>query len=171
MHSSRDQVIAAMRKLDSATLRGKLATGELTEIARGLAEDILSERERGGTEGNVREVSPAQTGPIDDAVMDFVRQPFGWSFTGWLVALLVCLPIVASFGTHAKQQGDQAFLYGVILLQSIFLAGILRVISSIFTSSLSLGLLAKLVAVGVLIFAIGGLTLCSTLAQSGWGGG
>jgi hypothetical protein len=79
--------------------------------------------------------------------------------------------IVASFGTHAKQKADQTFLYGVVLLQSLCLAGILRSVSSIFTSSLSLGLLGKLLAAGMLAFAIAGLTLCSTLAQSGWGGG
>jgi hypothetical protein len=160
MHASRDQIAAAMWKLDSATLRGKLASGKLTGMAKGLAEDILSQRQREGKED-----------PLDDAILDFVRRPFGWSWVSWSVALLICLPVVASFGTHARQKGDQAVLYGIILLQSLLLAGILKTISSIFTSSLSLGLLGKLIAVGLLAFTIGALTLCSMFAQSGWGGG
>jgi hypothetical protein len=171
MNSSRDQIATAMRKLDSATLRGKLATGELTEMAKGLAEEILSERQRDGVEEPVGEVASTRVDPLDDAVVDFVRRPFGWGWITWLAVLLVCVLIVASFGTHAKQKADQTFLYGVVLLQSLCLAGILRSVSSIFTSSLSLGLLGKLLAAGMLAFAIAGLTLCSTLAQSGWGGG
>lgn len=171
MHSSRDQIAAAMRKLDSATLRGKLATGELTEMAKGLAEEILGERQRDGVEEPVREVSSPRADSLDDAIVDFVRRPFGWSWITWLAVLLVCVLVVASFGTHSKQKADQTFLYGVILLQSLCLAGILRSISSIFNSSLSLGLWGKLLAAGMLAFAIAGLTVCSTLAQSGWGGG
>lgn len=171
MISSRDQIAAAMRKLDSATLRGKLATGELTEMAKGLAEEILNERQRDRAEEPVGEVTPTHVDPLDEAIVDFVRKPFGWDWITWLAVLLVCVMVVASFGTHAKLKADQTFLYGVILLQSLCLAGILRSISSIFTSSLSLGLLGKLLAAGMLAFAIAGLTLCSALAQSGWGGG
>jgi hypothetical protein len=81
MNSSRDQIATAMRKLDSATLRGKLATGELTEMAKGLAEEILSERQRDGVEEPVGEVASTRVDPLDDAVVDFVRRPFGW---GWI---------------------------------------------------------------------------------------
>ena len=170
-HASSDQIAAAMRRLDSATLRGKLATGELTEMAKGLAEEVLSERQRDGLEETAGEVSSIQVDPLDDAIVDFVRRPFGWSWITWLAVLVACVLVVASFGTHAKLKADQTFLHGVILLQSVCLAGILRCISSIFTSSLSLGLLGKLLAAGMLAFAIAGLTLCSVLAQSGWGGG
>jgi hypothetical protein len=38
VHSSRDQVAAATWKLDSATLRGKLASGKLTEMTKGSTE-------------------------------------------------------------------------------------------------------------------------------------
>jgi hypothetical protein len=171
MHSSRDQIAAAMQKLDSATLRGKLATGELTEMAKGLAEEILNQRELDGSKEPAIVAIPDENDPLDDAILDFVRRPFGWSWISWILAMLPCLVVVASFGTHAKNAADQSFLYGVIILQSLFLAGILRVIASIFKSSLSLGILGKLIAVGLLFFAIGTLTVCSTLAQSGWGGG
>jgi hypothetical protein len=160
-----------MQRLDSATLRGKLASGDLTEMATGLAEEILRERERGALEEPGNEVPSVRNDRADDALVDFVREPFGWSWLVWCFVVLFCLLVVASFGTQARQSGDQTFLYGVIMLQSLLLAGIFRAVSSILTSSMSLGILGKLVVIGVFVFAIGGLTMCSVLAQSGWRGG
>jgi hypothetical protein len=171
MPPSRDQLSAAIRKLDSATIRGKLAAGELTPLARSVAEEILVERERDGTEVAPVKSHPPEEDPVAVMAADFARKPFGWSWGAWAVATLVFVPIVASFGSHARNPGDQAFLYAVILLQSLILAGILRGLASVFTSSGSLGLLGKVFAVGVLLFAMGALTVCSLFAQSGWRGG
>ena len=171
MHSSRDQIASAMRKLDSATIRGKIATGELTQGAAEIAEELLVQRDREGSEEPIIDDRPSQDDPILNATADFFREPFGWSWIKWTAAVFICIPIVASFGTHARQENDQTFLYFVILAQSLILAGILRTIGGIFTSALSLGILGKALAIGILLYALGALSVCSILAQSGWGGG
>ena len=171
MTPSAKQIAAAMQRLDSATLRGRLASGELTETGRALAQELLRQREQEGNEEPAVASESLPVAPLENAILEFGRRPFGWSWGNWVVAILLCVMVVASFGTHARQRTDQTFLYGVIFLQSLLLAGILRAVSSIFTSSLSLGLLGKIIAVGLLCYVIGLLTICSTLAQSGWGGG
>ena len=82
MHSSRDQIVSAMRKLDSATIRGKIATGELTQGAAEIAEELLVQRDREGSEEPIIDDWPSQDDPLLNATADFLREPFGWN---WII--------------------------------------------------------------------------------------
>ena len=106
MLPSRDQLIAAMRELDTAAIRGKLASGELTEIAQAVATEELSRRDQEDDEC----IQP-RYGPVDDfdlghASINFLKQPLGWGWMNWMVLLLICAPIVMSFGVSAKQKAE-----------------------------------------------------------------
>ena len=143
----------------------------MTQGAAEIAEELLVQRDREGSEEPIIDDRPSQDDPLLNATADFLREPFGWNWIRWTAAVFICILIVASFGTHARQGNDQLFLYVVILAQSLILAGILRTIGGIFTSSLSLGILGKALAIGILLFALGTLSVCSMFAQTGWGGG
>jgi len=71
----------------------------------------------------------------------------------------------------AKNKADQSFLHGVIVLQAALLAGLFRVVASVFSSASSMGVLARFLVVGAICFALFVLTMCSVIAESGWKGG
>jgi hypothetical protein len=164
MVPTREQLAATMRTLPRHLLEAKLASGELTEIAEGVATDELKRREQEGEP--VVEQEPAGT-DARRSMEDFT----GWSLTAWSIAFAIALFVVVAFGTTARNKGDQSFLYGVILTQAALLAGLFRVVASVFSSESSLGTLGKILVVGAICFALFILTMCSVMSQSGWKGG
>lgn len=104
-------------------------------------------------------------------IKGFLAEPFGWSWGKWLALFAVCVAVVASFGTKAKQPGDQSFLFVVIGLQAATLSGIIRLAIAVFSFDSPGGLPGKLVAIAALGVVLFGLAICSVLAQHGWGGG
>jgi len=166
---SREQLAVAIAALSSEAIRSKLQSNELTALGKAVAEAELARRAR---EGEPAVESAAENfGEAHYETSEFLRRPLGWSWGQWFVATGLCIMIVSLFGTTARNKADQSFLYAVILIQAVALAGIVRAVSSIFASSSTLGVLGKIAAVGILCFVLAALTLCSGMAQHGWGGG
>ncbi|MGH8582112.1 MAG: hypothetical protein ACREWG_04850 [Gammaproteobacteria bacterium] len=166
---SREQLAIAMGALSTESIRSKFQSGELTEQGQSVAEEELARRAREGEPPAEPQFSPALFDSTP--VYNIFERPFGWSWGQWLAVVGFCFLVVISFGVTAKNAVDQVFLLAVILLQAIALAGILRAIAAIFFSSSALGVFGKLVAIlalGAILFA---LTVCSVIAQHGWGGG
>ena len=166
---SREQLSIAIGALSSESIRAKLRGNELTVLGRSVAEEELTRRDQAGSS----EVTPSAPDIYEEreSASEFLQRPLGWSWVQWLAVTGVCVLIVALFGTTARNKADQSFLYAVILVQSLALAGIIRAVTAIFSSSPVHGVLTKILAVGALGFVLFALTLCSGMAQHGWGGG
>ena len=109
-------------------------------------------------------VAQEKTAPVA-----FSRRPFGWSWAQWFVVVGFCALVIGLFGASAKNRNDQGFLFGVILFQAIVLAGVVRAIGAMFLSSPTVGVLGRLAVILVLGVVLFLLTVCSNLAQHGWG--
>ena len=172
-HVSREQLTATFRGLATQTVRELLASGELTPIAREVAQQELELRE--GEPQEPEEPRDQGLSPIEAAVAqrlrDFLREPFGWTWGMWLALLVPCVAVVAVFGTKARSQDNQWVLYVVILLQGATLSGILRALCAVFRFNSVFGVFGNIVAIGMLVFLLLALSLCSMFAQQGWGGG
>jgi hypothetical protein len=168
----REQLADTFRGLSTAVIRGKLDSGELTAVARAVAEAELSRRARDGEDVSST-VEPDPHAPVDPngEILDFLAAPFGWTWTRWLVLLTLGVIIVSRFGTSARNPGDQGFLYGVIFVQAALLTGIVRAVAAVFRYTSLLGLVGKVLAIGLLGYALFGLVVCSIMAQGGWRGG
>lgn len=166
---SREQLEIAIGALSTDSIRARLQSGAMTELGRAVAEEELARREREGEPPAEAEPPPALFDT--EATNDFFERPFGWSWLQWLAVFGFCFLVVLSFGATARNKADQGFLVAVILVQALALAGILRAVAAIFFSSSALGLLGKLLAIAALGFVLFALTLCSAMAQHGWGGG
>ena len=166
---SREQLALAIGALSSHAIRAKLQSNELTALARSVAEEELARREKEG----VLEPEPeaAALHAEHESASELLRRPLGWSWGLWLAVLGICVLVVAQFGATARNKADQQFLYAVILVQALALTGIIRTVIAVFSPSSTLGVLGKLAVVGALGFVLFGLTLCSVIAQHGWGGG
>jgi hypothetical protein len=166
---SHEQLTRAMAAMPRHALEAKLASGELTAVAQAIAMEELKRRDQ---EGEPLEL--AQVGPHDrvrSAESPSSESITGWSASAWAIAFGLSLLVVLFFGSTAKNKADQSFLYGVIVVQAALLAGLSRVVVSVFSSSRSLGLLGKFLAGGAICFALFALTMCSAISQSGWKGG
>jgi hypothetical protein len=166
---SREQLSIAIGALSSESIRAKLQDHELTALARAVAEEELARRENEGEPETPPMVAALEDSPWFSS--DLLQRPLGWSWGRWLAVTAVCVLIVASLGATARNKSDQSFLYGVILIQGIVVAGIVRAMTAVLNASSALGVLGRVAAIGVLAFVLLGLTLCSSLAQHGWGGG
>jgi hypothetical protein len=151
-------------------LEAKLASGELTAAAQVIATEELKRRDQEGEPIEQPEIKTIDK-HVRSAERPSVESLTGWSASAWAIAFVLALLIMAIFGTTAKNKADQSFLYGVIVLQAALLAGLFRVVGSVFSSTSSLGVLGKVVAVGAICFALFALTMCSVISQSGWKGG
>jgi hypothetical protein len=167
--ASREQLAIAIGAMGTQRIRARLASGEMTELGMAVAQEELARRER---EGELPEPMDMPEPMADLTPLgDFLKTPLGWSWGQWAVVVGFCVLLILPFGVTARNKGDQVFLYAVILIQALALAGIIRTIAAIFFSSSALGALGKLVAIvalGVVLFA---LTVCSEMARHGWGGG
>ena len=168
-HPSREQLAIAIGALSSHAIRAKLQSGELTPLGRSVAEEELARREKEGVPE--LEPEPAALHAERESPSEPLRRPLGWSWGAWLVVTGICFLVVAQFGATARNKADQQFLYGVILIQALALTGVMRTVAALFSSSSALGVIGKLVVVGALGFVLFALTLCSGMAQHGWGGG
>jgi hypothetical protein len=169
---SADQLRQTYRGLDTEFICDRIASEELSEMALQIAREELLERQ-------VDEQAIPRSVPVThnaEAYMlavlrDFISEPFGWTWGMWFAVLVPSILAVASFGTTARQQTDQAFLFGVIFVQALLLCGIVRAFVAVFRFGTIAGTLAKLLAIGAMAFVLLGLTVCSELAKHGWGGG
>jgi len=150
-------------------LEAKLASGELTAVARGIAMEELKRRDQEGEPGELAQIGPHDHVPSGE--MPSSKSLTGWSVSAWAIAFGLSLLVVLAFGSSAKNKADQSFLYGVIVVQAALLAGLSRIVISFFGSSTPMGLLARFLAGGAICFALFALTMCSIISQSGWGGG
>ena len=126
-------------------------------------------RRKEAAEPEASATDPHSVAPNRSAPVAFLRRPFGWSWARWLVVIGVCALVIGLFSGSAKSRHDQSFLYGVILFQGIVLATVVRAIEAMFHASSTAGVfgrLAIILALGVVMF---GLTVCSQIAQHGFG--
>jgi hypothetical protein len=166
---SRERLAVAIGALSTDAIRTKLQSGELTEDGRSVAEAELARREG---EGELLSAPARTTAPTDlEVFRDFLARPLGWSWARWIVLIAACFLLVRSFGATPQNKGDEGFLLGVIGLQAVALAGIVRTVVAVFSRSSALRLLGKLAAIVVLGYVLFGLTVCSQMAQHGWLGG
>jgi len=166
---SADQLRQPYRELQTEFIRDRIASGQLSDTALTIANEEL-QRRGAATEP----MAPFATDAGDDhsdAVRDFLSEPFGWTWRMWLAVFVLCFLVVASFGVKARQQGDQAFLYGVIVVQAVALSGVIRTVVAVFRFSSFASTFVKLAAICALGVVLFGLTVCSELARHGWRGG
>lgn len=166
---TREQLALAIGALSSHAIRAKLQSNELTALGRSVAEEELVRRENEGE--TEPEIEAAAFHAEYESASELLRRPLGWSWGLWLAVTSICVLVVAGFGATARNQADQQFLYVVIIVQALALAGILRAVMAVFSSSSALGVLGKVAVVGALGYVLFALTLCSGMAQHGWGGG
>jgi hypothetical protein len=167
---SAEQLARAMRTMPRHSLEAKMASGELTALGRTVAAEELSRRDKEGEPTQDATTEFAGGDAAESATAPEVAGD-GWSKVTWLVAFGIALLVILAFGSTARNKADQSFLYAVIIVQASILAGLFRVLASIFSSRSSLSWAGKLVAVGGMSFALFALTLCSGMAQTGWRGG
>jgi hypothetical protein len=171
---SADQLRKTYSELGTEFIHTRIASGELTETALAVAKEEL--QRRGLAEPPVAAeipTPPAASTELEvvEYILDFLYEPFGWSWGIWIVVFVVCLLLVASFGITARQQTDQIFLYAVVVIQAAALSGVVRAFAAVFSFNSVAGTLGKIIAIGVLGVVIFALTVCSELAKHGWGGG
>lgn len=172
MLPSPDQLRQTYRALETEFIRDRIASGDLSEAALLIAREELSHRQV--DEHIAPTNAPLSHGAeefVREQLRDFLSEPFGWSWGMWLAVFVPSVFVMASFGTTARQNGDQVFLYAVIGLQALACCGVIRTFVAVFHFNSVSGTLGKLVAIAALVFVVLGLTVCSEFAKHGWGGG
>jgi hypothetical protein len=172
MLPSPDQLRQTYRGLKIEFIRDRIASGELSETALLIAREELGQRQV--DEHIAPTNTPLSRNPEEfvlELLRNFLSEPFGWSWGMWLAVFVPSVFVMASFGTTARQHGDQVFLYAVICLQALACSGVIRTFAAVFHFNSVSGTLGKLVAIAALVFILLGLTVCSEFAKHGWGGG
>ena len=157
-----------VRDLDSDFIRKKLASDELTETARAIAIEELDRRQHHSQDEAIARITPTE---IDEHHVSPTESTHGWGFLQWLILFVLCLSVVLAFGTETKNKIDQSFLYGVIFIQSLALTGVVRTFIAVFSSKGLSSIIVKIIAICMLCGILLSLSVCSLLAQHGWGGG
>lgn len=101
---------------------------------------------------------------------DAESAPVGWSFWQWGLTFWLVFFVVLAGGTKAHNSNDQNFLYVVIALQALIGTVLVRTVLGIFSSRRVSRILFKIALALLLCVPLFGLTLCSSFAQSRWGG-
>jgi hypothetical protein len=89
-----------------------------------------------------------------------------WSWRDWRTVLIISFVFVVLFGFKARNAGDQGFLYGVILLQTLTLTFIIRTGCALSNDRMAF---LKIIGIGALCFVMLLLSFCSSFVQHGWG--
>lgn len=94
----------------------------------------------------------------------------GWSFWQWAITFCLVFFVVQTGGTKTHNPNDQNFLYGVIALQTLIGAVLVRVFLGIFSNRRISSIVFKIVLASALCVPLFGLSMCSYMAQHRWGG-
>lgn len=97
-----------------------------------------------------------------------VSEARSWGILNWLVTFTMALIVVSSFGTTARQENDQGFLYLIVGIQALIITLIVRIAVAI-SRAQGFGIAKKTLALLLLLSGLSALSLCSIMARHGWG--
>lgn len=165
-----EELARTFRERSSDWLRNQLALGTLTSDA---ATAAFEELERRG-ETSSAPVSGGDEESIQDSTSsvrdDVPSTKSTWPWWAWPVTFLGAFVLVACFGVKAHGAENQEFLWWVIFLQAFVLTLAVFGIASFAKARSTSGVIGRLFMLALLAVMLFGLSLCSSLAQTGWGG-
>ena len=89
----------------------------------------------------------------------------------WLLVFLASFALMCAFGTSAHDKVNKGFLWGVISLQALLLTACLAGLVSFASAGSAGGVITRIVMLLVLAVLVLGLSMCASLARTGWLGG